>query len=152
MEQPGGGAKIDQEKPVGEYEELAKQDGPERYIDGIARKRKEACCNEFVGVVCVDANAKTSPEGYQAEQEQQQPHYAEEYADPGEGLGVEELLLTHRGQTERGGKHDVEVEESKWGDEEVLLVDLAEMHRPDPASSHQQDAGDNHSEQQHDGN
>src|SRR5262249_10894558 len=95
---------------------------------------------------------KLLPKRYQAEQEQQQPHYAEEYADPGEGLGVEELLLTHRGQTERGGKHDVEVEESKWGDEEVLLVDLAEMHRPDPASSHQQDAGDNHSEQQHDGN
>ena len=66
VKQPGGGAKIDQEEPVGEYQELAKHDGPKRHIDGIARQRKDACCNEFVGVVCVDADAKTSPEGDQA--------------------------------------------------------------------------------------
>src|SRR5262249_55931001 len=59
-------------------------------------------------------------------------------------------LLT-MGKPNAAAKHDVEVEEGKWGDEEVLLVDLAEMHRPDPASSHQQGAGDRHSEQQHDG-
>ena len=69
VEQPSGGAEIDQEEPVGEYQELAKHDGPKRHIDGIARQRKDACCNEFVGVVCVDADAKTSPEGDQAEQE-----------------------------------------------------------------------------------
>src|SRR5262249_40276356 len=123
VEQPGGGAEIDQEEPVGEYQELAQQDGPKRHIDGIARERKDARCNEFVGVVCVDADPKTSPEGDQAEEEQQQPHGADEYADPGEGLGIEELLLADHGPTERGGKHDVEVEEGKWGDEEVLLVD-----------------------------
>src|SRR5215468_6730049 len=78
VEQPGGGAKIDQEEPVGEYQELTKHDDPKSYIDRIARERKDACCNELVGVVDVDADAKTSPEGDQAEQEQQQPHSAEE--------------------------------------------------------------------------
>ena len=66
VEQPGGGAEIEQEEPVGEYQELTKHDDPKRDIDGIARECKDACRNEFVGAVCIDADAKTSPEGDQA--------------------------------------------------------------------------------------
>jgi hypothetical protein len=65
---------------------------------------------------------------------QQQADQTQEDADPREDFGMEEFLLADGGESECGGEDDVEVENGKRRNQEILLVDAAEMHRVAPAS------------------
>ena len=58
---------------------------------------------------------------------------------------MKELLRGHARPTERGGEDEIEIEKRKRRDEEVFLVDVAEMHRLDAFSLHQPGASDDHS-------
>ena len=58
---------------------------------------------------------------------------------------MEEFLLAYGGQTECSSKHKVEKEKGEWRDQEIRLVYFAKIHRFDPFSFHQKDAGQYHS-------
>ena len=61
---------------------------------------------------------------------------------------MEELLIGYRGPVECLGKHDIEVKKGKGRDQEVRLVEPAEMHGPDPLPFKQKDSGQDHCQQQ----
>jgi hypothetical protein len=48
---------------------------------------------------------------------------------------------------ERGGKHEIKIQQGERRNKRILLVDFAEMERPYPLSVHQQDSGQDHSQQ-----
>jgi hypothetical protein len=57
---------------------------------------------------------------------------------------MKEFLFADGGKSERAGKNDIAIENGERGDQEILLVDPPEMHRVDPASFHQKNAGQHH--------
>jgi hypothetical protein len=63
---------------------------------------------------------------------------------------VKEFLTTYALKIKRSGKHDIKIKESKWWNQEVCFVDLAEIHRFYSCSSHQQDSSPYHSKQGYD--
>jgi hypothetical protein len=66
VEQPYARANIDQENPIGKNQELAQQDEGECDINGITAQTKNAGRYKVVGMLGIDANTKTPPEGDQA--------------------------------------------------------------------------------------
>src|SRR5262249_47941459 len=99
-----------------------------------------------VGMVDIDADAKTLAERNQTEQQQSQAPEAEEYSGPGHYFGLEEPLGADEGEIECSGKHGVEIEQSERRNQEVRPVYSAKMHRPCSCSSHQHNPGQHHSE------
>ncbi len=71
VEEPDTGAEIDQQYPVGEDQELPKQDRRKGHINGIAAKGKNASRNELIGMVGINAHSETLSKRDQAPQEQQ---------------------------------------------------------------------------------
>jgi hypothetical protein len=71
-------------------------------------------------------------------------------ADPGDCLGREEFLRTHDRPVEGCSKDEIEIEQRKWRNEEIGLVELAELHGLDSSSFQQNDASQHHSQHEHD--
>ncbi len=95
MEQPDTCKQIDQKKPIGEDQELTQQDQSKRHIDGIAAISKSAAGDQFVGMLCINAHAKTSSKRNQTPQNQRQSRQAEEDPDPLDALGMKEFLCAY---------------------------------------------------------
>jgi hypothetical protein len=62
VEQPNAGSQVDQQNPIGEHQELPKQDKSKGYVYRIAAESKYARRYKFVGMVNIDTNAKTLAE------------------------------------------------------------------------------------------
>jgi hypothetical protein len=63
---PHGRNEINQADPIWKYQKFANQDHRKRDIDGIAAKGKNAVHDKLVGIIGVDADPETLPEGNQA--------------------------------------------------------------------------------------
>jgi len=59
VEQPNAGSQVDQQNPIGEHQELSKQDKSKGHVYRIAAESKYARRYKSVGMVNVDTNAKT---------------------------------------------------------------------------------------------
>src|SRR5262245_18685031 len=70
VEEPRGRSDIEQQYPLGEYQEMPRQDRGKRYVDRIARTCKNASRDEFVRMVDVNTNAETLAERNETPQEQ----------------------------------------------------------------------------------
>src|SRR5262245_40347220 len=62
VEKPRGRADIQQQQPVGEYQELPHQDRRKRHVNGIARICKNASGDELAGMIDINPNAETPAE------------------------------------------------------------------------------------------
>src|SRR5262249_17459967 len=54
-------------------------------------------------------------------------------------------------KNERSGEQEIEIEEGKRRNQEIRLVGAPELHRSDPLTFQQKDPGQNHSQQENDG-
>jgi hypothetical protein len=126
---------------------LANQDNGKCHINGIAAESKNATRYKTVGTVRVNADTKALPKRNQAPQYQQQPHEAEQHADPRDRLGMEKFLRADGRPIECGGEHDIEVEEGKWDDHEIRFVDIPELNGLYSLSFQEKDAGQYHPKQ-----
>jgi len=68
VDQPTAGGQVDQHNPTGEHQELSEQHKTECHINRIATESKYARRHKLVGMIDIDANAKTLAERNQAEQ------------------------------------------------------------------------------------
>src|SRR5262245_5003073 len=59
VEQPNTNKQVDQQNPIGEHQELPKQDNSKGYVYRIAAESKYACRYKSAGMVNIDTNAKT---------------------------------------------------------------------------------------------
>jgi hypothetical protein len=59
VEQPNAGSEVDQQNPIGEHQELPKQNKSKGYVYRVAAQSKYAIRYKFVGMVNIDTNAKT---------------------------------------------------------------------------------------------
>jgi hypothetical protein len=81
---------------------------------------------------------------------QQQARQTKQHSGPRDCLGMEKLARRHIRPMECGGEQYIEIEESKWRDQEIRFVYIAEFHRLYPLSSQSKDAGQYHPYQQND--
>jgi hypothetical protein len=63
---------------------------------------------------------------------------------------MEKFLSADSGPIERGGEHDIEVEEGKWNNQEISFIYFTEFHCFYPLSPQDEDAGQDHPHQQDD--
>ena len=87
-ENPRG--EVEQRDQVGEDEELPEQDAGECHVDGIAAECENSRGDQPTRALHVDTHAETTPEGDQAPCHQAQPEQAEDHANPGKYLRMEE--------------------------------------------------------------
>jgi hypothetical protein len=128
---------------------LAHQDNRKCHINGIAAESKNTGRDQLAGMLHIDANTKTLPERNCAPQKQQQPHQAQKHPELGDYPGMEDFLRADTRKIECSGKNEIEIEKSKRRNQEICLVYLAEIHRVNPFSFHQQDSGQYHSDHQY---
>src|SRR5262245_38462717 len=67
VDQPNAGCEVDQHNPVGKHQELPEQHKANCHTNRVAAKRKYARCDKLLGMVDIDANAKTPAKRNQAE-------------------------------------------------------------------------------------
>jgi hypothetical protein len=146
VDQPNAGNEVDQHNPIGEHQYLSEQHAAECDIKWIPAERKYARGYELVGMIDVDADAKTLAKPNQAEQEEDNACEAKDDSDPGNDFGLEEPLGADGREVECGGKHGIEIEKGERQNQEVRLVNSANMHGPGSCSSHQDNSGQYHSE------
>src|SRR5262245_20129705 len=135
---------------IWEDEEFSNQYNRKGHINGIATESKNAVGYETVGMVSVNADSKALPKGNQAPQEQQQPRQAKQHSGPRDYLGMEKLVRRHSRPVECRGEQDIEIEQGKWRDQEIRLVDMTEFHRFYALFSQDRDSGQYHPKQQND--
>src|SRR5262245_40751861 len=146
VDQPDAGYEVHQHNPVGEHQDLSEQHAAKCDIKWVPAERKYARGYELVGMIDVDADAKTLAKRNQAEQEEDYACEAKDDPDPGNDLGLEEPLGADGREVECGGTHSIEIEKSARRNQEVRPVNSAKMHSPGSLSSHQDNSGQHHSE------
>jgi len=150
VEQPCGGAQINQTYPIWEDEEFSNQYNRKGHINGIATESKNAVGYEPIGMVSVNADSKALLKGNQAPQEQQKPRQAKQHSRPRDYFGIEKLVRRHSRPVECLGEQDIEIEQGKWRDQEIRLVYFAEFYGFDALPSQDSDSGQYHPKQQND--